>query len=386
MHTVQHRFHLSILLLASAIAIAVAETPKIAPFGPLSGRALAMGGRHFALADDIDTILANPAGIASAPRQLSVARLQTRVTGPVFDIANAVVGGSDPTTALTDVIKNNDYKLFSGLSLAGPLSFGYTDSGIGFGLFNETKVSLNAASISAVDMNVAEDVLLAGGYAFGFDLGGGNRLDLGVVGKGYVRGEVSVTKSIFDVQSLLSNPANLMSSQPFAETTGIGVDLGMLWSLDKTLAAGIAWRDAFSPGLETDYSGVDGFLKSSSGSANHYVIVTPNLGLGFMWKPKLGRLGQVLDSFVFVADYQDIIGLFDPVPRNAILNASLGVEARILEILAIRAGIRQALPCAGLGIDLGLFSLDLTAYGEELGIEPGARPVYNLLLNLDFRY
>ncbi|HET7838216.1 MAG TPA: hypothetical protein VFL04_00555 [Rectinemataceae bacterium] len=380
----QHSIALTILLLASALAFA--ETPEIPPFGPLSGRALAMGGRHFALADDIDTILANPAGLASAPRQLSVSRLQTRLTGPVFDIANAVVGGSDPTTALTDIIKNNDYKLNSGLSMAGPLSFGYVDGGIGFGLYNETKASLNAATISVVDLSVAEDVLLAGGYAFGFDLGRGNRLDIGVIGKGFVRGEVAVSKSIFEVQSLLSNPSSLMSSQPFAETTGIGLDLGLRWSLDKTLAAGIACRDAFSPALETKYPGVDGFLNSPAVNTSRYVIIAPNLGLGLMWKPPLGRLGQVIDSLLLVADYSDILDLFSPIPRNAILNVSLGVETKVLDILALRAGIRDALPSAGVGLDLGVFSVDLTAYGEELGNEPGMRPIYNLLLNFDFRY
>jgi hypothetical protein len=377
---------IAVLILSVLGALAAAETPKIDPFGPLSGRALAIGGRHFALADDIDTLLANPAGMASVPRQLSVSRFQTRVTGPVFDIANAVIGGSDPTTALTDIIKNNGYKLYSALALAGPLSFGYTDGGIGFGLYNESKASLNAASISAVDVNVAEDVLLAGGYAFGFDLGRGNRLDIGVIGKGFVRGEVRVTKSIFDLQDLLSNPGTLTKSEPFAETTGIGIDLGLRWSLDKTIAVGLACRDAFSPALETDYPGLDGFINTPSVNTNRYVVVAPNLGIGFMWKPSLGRFGQVMDSFVVVADYSDILDLLNPVPRNPILNVSLGIEAKVLEILSLRAGVRGALPSAGIGLNLGLFSLDLSAYGEELGIEPGARPVYNLLLNFDFRY
>jgi hypothetical protein len=310
------------------------------------------------------------------------------MVGPVFDIANAAIGGSKPTEALTQIIKNSNNKLYTGLDISGPLAFGYADGGIGFGLFNNTKASMNAASISAVGLHVAEDLLLTGGYAFSIDLGKGNQLDIGVTGKGYVRGEVSVKKSVFDLEPLLSHYKRLFEDEPFSQTTGVGVDLGMRWSRDKSFAVGLACRDAFSPGYETTYTSAKDFLDdptiAKTGGRN--VVVSPDLAAGIMWKPALGRLGLVIDSLVFALDYVDILDLFDPIPRNAILNLGMGVEVKFLDIVYARLGIRDALLAAGVGLDLGVARLNVTAYGEELGLEPGARPVYNILLSFEFRY
>jgi len=108
--------------------------------------------------------------------------------------------------------------------------------------------------------------------------------------------------------------------------------------------------------------------------------------MGLMWSPALGRLGQVIDSLVFALDYKDILDLASPVPRNPILNVGLGVEARVLEIVTLRAGIDEALLSTGIGLDLGVFTINLAAYGAELGLDPGDRPYYNLLVDIDFKY
>jgi hypothetical protein len=97
-------------------------------------------------------------------------------------------------------------------------------------------------------------------------------------------------------------------------------------------------------------------------------------------------LGQVIDSLVFALDYRDILDLTSLVPRNPILNVGLGVEARVLEIVTLRAGINDALPSAGIGLHLGVCTINLVAYGAELGLDPGDRPYYNLLVDFDFKY
>ena len=94
----------------------------------------------------------------------------------------------------------------------------------------------------------------------------------------------------------------------------------------------------------------------------------------------------MVDNLTLTCDYSDILDFLNPVPRNAILKASLGLEIQMLDILYLRAGIRDALLAAGAGLKLGIFTLNLTAYGEELGLDPGVRPVYNLLVSLEFRY
>jgi len=85
-------------------------------------------------------------------------------------------------------------------------------------------------------------------------------------------------------------------------------------------------------------------------------------------------------------DYTDILDLTSPLPRNPILNVSLGVETRVLDIVTLRVGIDEALLSAGVGLDLGVFTLNIAAFGQELGLDPGDRPYYNLLVDFDFKY
>jgi hypothetical protein len=55
-------------------------------------------------------------------------------------------------------------------------------------------------------------------------------------------------------------------------------------------------------------------------------------------------------------------------------------------VLFRSAGFNEGYFSAGLGLDLTIFRLSLTMFGSELSTEPGLRPVYNLILGLEFRY
>ncbi|HTX74040.1 MAG TPA: hypothetical protein VMC79_14520 [Rectinemataceae bacterium] len=373
---------LALIALASTWAV-----NEIDPFTPPEGRSLAMGGVHAALADDYYVLLSNPAGIAVAPKQLLVSQLGFDAAGPLFDFANMAVAGGDLTASLQQLFAKNNYRIYSGFTMPGPVSFGYIDHGLGFGVFNTTGFVLNMASASSIKVNLREDFLLTGGYALRFDLGKGHSLDAGVGAKGFVRGESADTYDVLGLSSLLSSPTQIFAA-PYTMSTGIGLDMGLRWAYDEVVAAGLAWRDVYSPAFISTYSGgIMDFLNSTGAApSTSYAVIHPNLDFGLMWKPKLGRLGQVLDSLEFAMDYSDVLDLLSLLPRNAILNVSFGVETRVLDILYIRAGIRDALLSAGVGLDLNVFTLNIAAYGEELGLEPGTRPVYNLLMSLEFRY
>ena len=353
-----------------------------------SPREKAMGGRHVALADDFSVLLSNPAGLADVPKKLSVADLGVQVMGPVFDIANMIASGNASTQAILDFLAANNYKLFAGMDISGPAAFGYTGGGLGFGLFNKTKLTFNVASASNIGVKAVEDLLLSGGYAIRFDLGKDHALSAGISAKGFVRGDVSPNMGIIEAVGLISNPMALLA-KPFNLSTGVGVDAGLRWSWRDQLAAGLACRDAYSPAIVTKYTSLSGFISDPANSKpdpSTFETLKRSLDFGFMWSPDLGRLGQVLDSLVIAVDYRDILDLASPVPRNAILNASVGLELRVLDIVSLRAGINETLLSAGAGIDLGVFKLNVAAFGRELGLDPGNRPYYNLLVDFDFKY
>jgi hypothetical protein len=360
-----------------------AET-SVAPFTLPLAREDALGGQHAALADDFSLLLSNPASLASAKPQLFAAQLGLLASGPIFDIANLVVSGGDLETGLVNLLAANDYKLYAGADLVGPLSFGYVGEGLGFGLFNTTNFSLNAASISSITVDLHEDILVAGGYAYRFNLGKGHALDLGLLAKGFVRGAITEEKGLFEIESLM-DPSALLAS-PFTLTTGIGLDAGIRWNWEERVAAGLVCRDAYSPAFVSSYGDVMSFVENpeSSHVSTVYSKIAPNLAFGASWSPELGVLGRYIDGFTLAADYCDILDLFSALPRNAILNVGVGAEVRLLEIMTVRLGIKEALLEAGMGFDLGGVRVGASAFGRELGLEPGSRPIYNLLLSLEF--
>ena len=223
-----------------------------------------------------------------------------------------------------------------------------------------------------------------GGYSYRFNLGGGHSLDAGLLAKGFVRGEVSEEKGIVDIMSLI-DPTALLSS-PFTLTTGIGLDAGLRWNWKERVAVGLVCRDAYSPAFVSSYSDVSSFFSNPASSliSTVYSKIDPNLALGVSWSPDLGALGHYVDGLTLAADYSDILDLFSILPRNAILNVGVGAEVRLLEIMTVRLGIKEALLQAGMGFDLGGTRVSATAFGRELGLEPGSRPIYNLLISFEF--
>ncbi len=366
---------------------ATAFTEAIAPFDFSSPRERAMGGSHVALADDYSVLLVNPAGLASAPKEALFGDLGIRAMGPVFNFIDMFVNSADVGTAVIDLLAANGYKLYAGIELSGPLALGYVDEGLGFGLFNKTSFVLNAASAVNIGVFLTEDILLSGGYAFRFDLGGGHLLYLGIGAKGFARGSLGKSMGFLEVADLMDDPMAILG-EDFALATGIGCDLGLRWSW-KSLAAGLACRDLFSPAIVASYDSLSGFIDEPSATIlgdPTYEFLKRSLDIGFAWTPELGKLGRVLDSITVALDYRDLLDFFALVPRNAILKLGLGVEARALDIVSVRAGINEALLSCGVGIDIGVLKLGFSVLGTELGKDPGVRPNYNLILDFSFRY
>lgn len=379
-----HRRLVASLFLACALAASLAalEVPGFSV--PLS-RFGAMGGSHVALADDYGLLFANPAALASARPQLFLTQVGAQATGPLFDIAQAFLGGGSMLESFTSVLRANDFRLFAAADLAGPLSFGYVGSGLGFGLFNRSHALIDAAGISSVGLRAEEEILLVGGYAYGLDIGKRHRLEAGILAKGFARGGITSTMDALSLMNVVSDPLGL----PFQLTTGIGVDIGIRWAWDIGLAAGLSCRDLYSPALVSSYSSLRQFLDdpgNDPGKSSSPATLPRDLSLGIGYTMPRGGLWGLVDGLVLALDYRRILDLFSPFPRNAILNLGLGMEARMLDIVVLRGGISEGYLNAGISLDLTIARLNLAFHGSELGQEPGARPAFNLGTSIEFIY
>lgn len=367
------------LLLFSLPLSAQTASPGV----PVSARTAAIGGLHAADLAGFDSLFANPAGLASAEGQWMYSRIALNAAGPIFDIANMAVSGTDILSNLSSLLDPAG-RLYTALDLATPIALGYVGKGLGVGIFNRTYVIINAPSIASTFLTIGEELLLTGGFARSFDLGDGNILDVGISVKGFLRNELAWTGALASVDTAFNDP---FGGIPFNIVTGLGLDVGALWSFGD-FALALSARDAFTPYIASSYTSYDGFKANPTAAKIDTTtdLMPIDLSLGFRWSPRWLFLARSGSELTLLADYRNIVGLFRVLDRNPILELSLGAEIVMLEILSLRAGIRDALPSAGFGMDLEFFDLSLTMYGKELGLEPGQRPVFNLLFAIDFRY
>ncbi len=365
---------------------------NLEPVRALSPQAAALGGYHAAAPQGLDSIFSNPAGFASQDDELLVARLSANLSGPVFDIANAVFSGNSDMLALVAGLVDNKGRLFLRADIDGPLAFGYVGKGLGFGLFNRSVVALNARSLLSASLAMHEELLLTGGYAHRFELGAHN-LDLGLSAKGFLRMGYAMSGTLNDLVTALglvmAAPDLFDTSVPFQTATGLGIDVGVLWTAPFGLSVGFAARDAYTAALVTTYSSFKDFRDSPSTSkigGPEASVASADLSLGLAYRFPFVFLSNLGTSLVLMLDYNDFLNLLAPIPRNPILNAGIGLEAVIMDVLTVRLGVKDALPALGFGLNLSVFKFSLSMYGRELGLDPGVRPVYNVLMSLDFSY
>jgi hypothetical protein len=359
----------------------------------LSGRAAALGGVHVALADDLDTLFANPAGFRSARPQFALAELNLGLSGPIFDLTGLILKATsaDPATLLADPeVQALMQGLYTAMNLVGPIAVGYVGHGLGLGLFNDsyTRISTRGA-VPTVSTLVGESLTLAGGYSFRIPLPASSRcsLDLGFLLHVRARAEAEIDKDLLSFFSDFSDPTSILQDAPFRVGLGVGIDLGLLFSFANRFAFGIVGRDLCTPVFNFNYGTVNDLLAGAS-PVYSYAVEPFDLSAGLMFRPPLGFLGRYIDDLKLMLDYSDILDMLThPVTStNPILHAGFGVELVLLEIVALRAGIYQGLASAGVGFKLGKFMFNLAMFGTELSPEPGLRPVFNLMLELAFRF
>ena len=354
------------------------------PFDYTSARLAALGGRHGTLVTDFTALFTNPAGFVDAKEEFSISGLGLSVYGPVFDIADTVVGylGASGTLDISGMVGPGG--LATGLNLTGPLAFGWVGRGLGFGLFNRTLV--DAATLGAtLTVKAVEEFLMVGGYSFRILDKGQSLLDAGFLGKGFVRGSLPLQASILTVTDLFSG--NPLDTQPYTNTLGVGFDVGLLYQFARSLSFSVVYHDAYSPVLIVPYASTSSFISGGAATGTGtYSTIKSSLDVGFSLSPRFTFLDRYVSTLTFMVDYRDILDLWALIPRNPILNVGMGLELVVLDALSLRAGISEALPALGFGIDFSVMQLDFAMRGVELGLDPGVQPTYAVDLGLLFRY
>ncbi len=352
-----------------------------------------MGGPYPTDNEGLETIFANPASFKSAETDVTFTDFSLLLKGPIFDITSLVISSMSGGGELTDILSSSSAQsilsnIYTGVELTGPIYFGYTGDGLGFGLFNNTDITLRESGTLALTVETTEDILLCGGYAFRIPLSRDQThvLDAGVMMKGGVEGSLEIEKSLLELTTLLSDLSlDIVMKSPFSFSTLIGLDAGLLYTWEGLLSVGLTAQDIYSPAIKYTYdTGLTGFIDPATVAPTpEYGLIPFKLNAGVELNPEIPALQQYITDFRFLVAYDDILDfwLYPSEAENALLHIKTGLELTMLEILSVRVGMAEGLLNAGLSLDLQLFTLNAAMFGTELSSVPGLNPVYNMIIS-----
>ncbi|ULQ59475.1 hypothetical protein K7I13_13510 [Brucepastera parasyntrophica] len=262
------------------------------------------------------------------------------------------------------------------------------DKNFGFGIFNRTVVVGNVPSLNWVTAYAGEELLLVGGYGLKVFETDFHSLSVGLQLKGFFQlfliesgTSLNILNKFIDFDF-----GSMFDSIPAVFSTGFGLDLGIQYRLSNWFDAAIVCRDVYTPVFSTRYASGQEFLDGNRNSDTIYDTLSPDLTVGVVFTLPLPTYWTTITKWTFMLDYRDILFFLEPLYKNPILNLAAGTELILLDVISLRCGISDMYFAAGVGLNFSIFKLDLAMYGKELGIDPGTRPLLNILLSLSFEY
>jgi hypothetical protein len=378
------RIALAVVIFFLPCSLAFAEGFTFDPVRPeiMSAHLDGYGGAYCATDAGFDTLSTNPAALAFVSGVWSIARLSTEISGPLFDLSSALQS-DDMTMGILDLVGANN-GIYMGANVTGPIAFGKVDRNFGFGVFNRTITSVDLPSLTSATLLAGEEFLLTGGYGLPFFEKGPHILSAGLQLKGFFQTfayQDGTALSVLDSLTSLS-----VDGIPSVLSTGFGLDAGIMYRLGDWFSAGITCKDLYTPVFTTQYANYEAFFDGSSAEDSITQRLDPLLSCGVAFDIPFPENWVTVSNWSVMLDYRDFLDLLEPVRRNILLNFAIGTELDILDVVSLRAGIRETYLSAGVGVDLSVCKIDFAMYGTELGIDPGKRPLLNIAFSLAFEY
>ena len=359
---------------------------------PVDTRSEAFGGPHYTDVSSFYTLFSNPAALAFAENKTLWPPIIAFGTGGPLDKMNKLAW-----KFITKKIDMNDQQALidnvvdligdTGFSISerigGPLTFGAIRNNFGWGFVNTTSLNLNIFSVSRTDIRAGSGLAFVAGYAFPWDFGKGGTLSIGLSGRVGAQFETEYTQALTELMN------GAFDKIPFYLSFGGGFDIAAQYKIGAFSIATV-WQDVYSPVWTKTYVGL-GALQSGKGSRFRHGKPDSKFGFGARFDiPVKDWAGDIVPEWAVYVDYNNIWPLMtkQKIYRNPILELSFGTEVLLFnKVLALRAGVNDMYPAAGVGLHLGKkFKTDFSVFGKELGLEPGSNPQLNAGFSMSIKY
>jgi hypothetical protein len=384
---------LAVILLGAALCslpatsgAAASATTREYPYLYKSPRAMGMGGAYTAVGGSVDTLFYNPAGLSLIPKdkgwEVNLLNLSAEYNddGLKFyrDLQSALdtgdLNGDGSATDDQQRAVNDLLYIYSGkylhLRAADFTSFGKSYDALSFGAGALASGRFDALphqgfgpeGILEVDSDATYGAL--GGISIPL----GSRLFAGASLK-YIHRETVMHN--FTPREIVDHAKGLddFIMEDLKKTgSAVGFDAGAIW----TIAPGSWWR----PSLGVSVMNIGDLDMKDAGT------IPMTINAGFAIHPKI----DAFRSLLFAIDYVDIADNYTQ-DTDAAKRLRYGAELQLFDRtafeLAVRAGMYEGYPTAGLNLRFSIIALSYTFYSEEVGAYAGQDRDKRQLLNLN---
>lgn len=361
---------LSCLVLVSGLALAAVKGPHYDDL-----RSMGMGNTTVAVTTDRTAIFHNPAGLSLLKDRIevSISPLIFSIDGKFGDMARAMAEHGDKLTDLTlvddsfiEMINDMDGK-WVGLEYLPEITI--ASKNIGFGVYSTFPLGMRIESghlIPKLGLRGQRDLVFT--WAVGVPLKT-DKIHMGISVEYLQRTPVD------EVITTYAETFNY-----FDEISAGGSSLGIIGDF-----ADVQHGVSFDVGFMHDFNGfrIAYDIKDLLGVVGGKIVAPPQLDFGFAYYfPQMEDV-KAIDNLILALEFSDIFGI-EPVSEkfeHPLKKLHLGAELD-MHYAALRAGLNQGYPTAGIGLRFGIIRLDYVYFTKELGYYPGQFPKQKHVLSL----
>lgn len=348
----------------------------------VSPRALGMGNAFVGLADDYNSVLYNPAGLARLEEgQVNMGlggMLDSKVAKLKSDLDAASASGNQAD--IVSLLTNNNGNYYGARATVSGIWARPRWAIAIIPVDLSLNMSIHQIGGESLGLIATQDTTIAFGRGWDVKWFEQHRMSLGVTGKAIYRGYYNRQLYAAD---FISN-SNLLRAEDAKEGMTIDADFGTLWT--PKISQTSWWRFlrpsvGFTVRNVADYGFTSNFhlLDKNSGKP-------PTLGRRF----DLGTAWELPDWWIFktraLADMRDMGADNFTVKKGTHLGAEFLWKIRSWWQGGWRVGVNQGYFTAGFTGKFAIFNLDLVTYAEEVGPSdnPTASRRYALRASLDW--
>ena len=378
-------FGAALCTLPALCSAAESATTREYPYLYKSPRAMGMGGAYTSIGGTVDTLFYNPAGLSLMPKdkgwEVNILNLSAEANNDGLnfyrDLQSALDTGDlngdgsatdDQQRAVNDLLYNYSGKYIH-LRAADFSSFGRSYDSLSFGMGALVSGRFDALPHQGFGPEgfLEVDADMTTGALGGISIPLSSRLSAGASLKYFHRESVMHNFSAREIVDSATDLNDLFYDDLRKKGSAVGFDAGAIWNI----APNSWWR----PALGVSIMNIGDLDFGDAGT------IPMTVNAGFSIRPRI----EAFRSLLFAVDYVDIANNYtqdSDAAKRLRYGAELQLFDRTAMELALRAGMYEGYPTAGLTFRFSVIALSYTFYSEEVGAYAGQDRDKRQLLNL----